>query len=366
MAYTGNDPFWVMVQLGVNAMGVGGSGVAKTSSGAAMAKTLNRWYHCFLPSQHLTEEVSGIPVVYREEGHVKMLPLDWVGMCCERNGLLCLDEVNTGTQSMLALLLGVLEGKQIGTLKLADDLMIAAFMNPPDLAPNALPIPASVRNRFFWWNWRTPVSDFLQGIENDDYPAPNCPVVENADMSMPKWGRLIRSFLEAKPEYIEAKSVTDEDISFPSLRTWRMTKIGCAGLDSIAAPAKQYLELVEGCVGREAASMFMEYVNSLGLYKAQDVLKGLIPVDYNDPQDRLMQLPAALVYHAKSMKEEGVLTGDMLSRGWDVMCTLGERGLIDCVKKPVAVLANVSRELWSPSSDESKRLGSLLRQIRTV
>ena len=51
MAFKGNDPYWVMVQLGVNAMGVGGSSVAKTSSAEALAAKLERW---FSPSCRLT------------------------------------------------------------------------------------------------------------------------------------------------------------------------------------------------------------------------------------------------------------------------------------------------------------------------
>lgn len=366
MAFRGNDPFWVMVQLGVNAMAEGGSGAAKTSSAEALAAKLDRWFYAFLPSHHLTEEVSGIPVVYREEGVAKMTPLDWVSRCCQKMGFLAIDEFNTGSQSMMALLLSVLEGRRIGNLRLSPDLMLCAFMNPPHLAPNAIPIPASVRNRFFWWDWKTPVQDFLSGIEDDNYPTPHVPVVKDADMAMPKWGALVRAFLEGKPEYIEASAVTDEDRSFPSLRTWRMVKIGCAGLDSINADPKQYIQLTNGCVGNEASAMFHEYVNSLGLYRAQDVLKGLVRVDFTDPHDRLMRLPAALVFHARAMKDTGELTGDMIGRGYEILVELGERGLIDCVKKPLAVMANLCRGTWKPDAAMQRRFGNLLNQIRAV
>ena len=342
---------------------VGGSGVGKTTLAEACANAMGRWFHPFLPSHHLPEEVSGIPVVYREEEQVRMLVLDWMKRFQEKLGYLFLDEINTGSSSMLALLLSVIQERRIGNFRLSDDLVIMAAMNPPHLAPNAIPLPASVRNRFCFWDWRTPVTRFLQGIEHDNFPQPSVPVVQDAEIRDPHWGRLVKAFLESRPGYVEHKVVNDENRSFASLRTWRMVKLACAALDSIAADPNDYLLITNGCVGDEASSLFHSFVADLDLYPAREVILGNVAVNLDDSVDRLLPLPGALVFHARRMNEDGELLPDQIQRCFELMVNLGERGLVDAVVKPMTIFAKFANN-WRPDLALQRRFGALLQQIR--
>lgn len=358
-----NNAILAMMQRGVPIGISGGSGVAKTSLIEAMAEQMGKWFHAFLPTHHLPEEVSGIPVVYREEEQVRMLALDWMKRFQQPNGLFFIDELNTGSSTMLALLLSVIQERRIGNFRLSPDLLIAAALNPPEMAPNAIPLAASVRNRFCWWDWRTPVHSFLQGIEADKFPTPETPVVRDAELRDPVWGRLVRSFLESRPDYVEATTVNDEHRSFPTLRTWRMVKLGCAALDSIAADPEDYLALTNGCVGDEASSLFHQYVATLDLYPARDVILGNVPVDLNDDVDKLLHLPGALVFHARKMSEAGELLEEHIARCFELLLKLGENGLVDAVVKPMTIFVKFVNN-WRPEPKLQARFGSLLNQIR--
>lgn len=359
-----NLPFFVAAQCGIPSIAWGGTGVGKTASIEACATQAGKWFHSFLPTHHLPEELSGMPAVFREEGKVKMLPLDWVYQFTQPGGWWHLDEWNTGPAMMRALMLSAINPseRRIGTLKFAPDLIVTAAANPPEIAPNASPMEGSVANRFFHWQWKTPVADFLVGIESGVYPAPKIPVVRNSEIAQKSWGRKIRLFLESKPDFVEAKQVEPDQMSFPSLRQWEYVKRGCAGLDAVCAGPDDYMGLVTGCVGKTAASLFVPFAQAMDLYSAREVMEGKKQVDYSDSLDRLFQLPSALIFHAQQAKDEGVLTDDMVDRAFVVMLTLGEKGMVDAVKQPLSALTLIKDGYRVPRQYKD-RFGALLAQI---
>lgn len=359
-----NLPYYVAAQCLIPTMGWGGTGAGKTSCVEACAKAAGKKFHAFLPTHHLPEELSGMPAVYREESLVRMLPLDWIHDLTLPGRWLHLDEFNTGPAMMRALMLSVINPseRRIGTLKLAGDLIVTAAANPPEIAPNASPLEGSVANRFFHWNWKTPVKDFLVGIETGVFPPPKVPVVRNAEIAERSWGRKIRLFLESKPDFVETKAPEPDALSFPSLRQWEYVKRGCAGLDSVDATADDYVSFVSGCVGITAAALFVPFAKAMDLYSAREVMDGTKQVNFSDSLDRLYQLPSALIFHAQQAHDEGLLSDDMVDRAFVVLLTLGEKGMVDVVKQPLSALTLVKPGYRVPRQYKD-RFGSLLAQI---
>lgn len=359
-----NFGFLVAAQAGLPIIAWGGTGVAKSALMEACAKVIGRWFHAFLPTHHLPEEVSGVPAVYREEGVVRMLPLTWVHRLTQPGAWLHLDEFNTGPAMMRALLLSVINPteRRIGTLQLHPDLIVTAAANPPEIAPNAATLEGSVANRFVHWKWQTPVQDFLIGIESGVYPTPAIPVVRNSEIALKAWGRKIRLFLESKPDFVTTTQIEPDALSFPSLRQWEYVKKACAALQSVNAEPNDYVQLVGACVGQTAAALFVPFATAMDLYSAREVMEGKVQVDFNDKLDRLFQLPSALIFHAQQAKDEDKLTDDMVDRAFVVLLTLGEKGMVDAVKQPLSTIALI-KPGYRPPVQYRERFGSLLKQI---
>jgi hypothetical protein len=188
------------------------------------------------------------------------------------------------------------------------------------------------------------------------------PLVENAEIAEPNWGRKIKLFLEAKPEFLETKVIEPDTLSFPSLRTWNFVKRGCAGLDSVTAAPQDYVDLVSGCIGKTAAALFIQFATSLDLFNAREVMEGTAKVDMKAPIDRLIHLPSSLIFHAQAAKNDGSLTTDMVDRAFTVMLEMGEAGHIDAVKAPLATIA-LLKDGYRPPEKYRTRFGQLLAQI---
>ena len=292
------------------------------------------FYH-FLPSHHLPEELAGTPVVFREEMTVKQLMYDFVKRLTQPMAWITLDEFNTGSAMMRALLLSVTNERCIGGVTFHPTTIITALANPPEMAPNAAPLEPSVANRFMHWQWQTPVEEFLIGMETGTYPDPVFPSFQNCELGDLAWGKKISMFLQSKPEFIQTTTVEPDEMAFPTLRTWDFVKRGCAALESVNADGKDYADLVAGCVGKTAAAMFLQFAASLDLYSAKEVMEGTTKVDMNAPADRLIQLPHALIFHAQRMKETGELTGQHIDNAFVVLLELGEKGHVDAVADSV-------------------------------
>lgn len=358
-----NVPYFAAAYRGISVMAWGGPGVVKSAYNRAYAESLGYWFYQFLPSHHLPEEIAGTPVVFRDEMVTKNLPPEVMQRLTEPYAWILLDEYNTGSAMMRAVLLQLTNERTIGRLRLHPTTIVTAAANPPERAPNASPLEESVANRFMHWKWQTPVADFLTGIgAGGVYPAPQTVKFANCELGDRAWGRKIELFLESKPEFIECPPASPEDMAFPTPRTWEYVMKGCAALDSVQAPSKDYEALVSGCVGKTAATMFIAFATSLDLYSAIEVMEGKVKVDFTAPADRLLQLPSALIFHAQRLAEHGRLEDGMVDTAFSVLLEMGERGHIDAVKAPMATIATIKKG-YRPPVKYRERFGSLMAQI---
>lgn len=357
-----NLPFYAMALAGGPSITYGGSGVGKTALIEACAAAAKRWFHCFLPTHHMPEELSGMPVVNRDEKYTEMYMLKWMNKLGQAFGWLHLDEYNTGSAMMRALLLSVTNEKRIGEFMLHPTTIITAAANPSEWAPNASELEPSVANRFFHWDWETPRLAFLEGIETGIFPTPVIPTCDSPELAHPLWGRRIRSFLESMPDWMETTKVPEGERSFPSLRTWRLAKLGLSALDAMSAAPEYYPKLLTGCVGTGASNAFFEHVRNLSLFNARGVVDGTVTVDYKAPIDRLCHLPSAMIFCLKSLLASGELVKEHVDNAFKCLLILGEQGQADLVKLPLAQLANVMPGYRAPD-DLHTRFGSLLAQI---
>lgn len=358
-----NMPYFAAAARGISTIAWGGPGIAKTAYNKAYAETLGYDFIQFMPSHHIPEDICGTPVVFRDEMITRNLPQEMMKRLTKPMAWILLDEYNTGSAMMRAVLLQLTNERRLGYLTLHPTTIVTAAANPPERAPNASPLEESVSNRFLHWKWQTPVADILTGLgKGGVYPAPRTVKFEDCELADVAWGRKIELFLEAKPEFIEQTPLNAEDMAFATPRTWHFVMKACAALDSVQAPAKDYEAIVSGCVGKTAATMFIAFATSLDLYSAQQVMEGTVKVDMSVSADRLLQLPSALIFHARRLLDEGRLEDGLVDNAFVCLLEMGERGHIDAVKNPLGVIHHLKKG-YRPPQEYRLRLGSLIAQI---
>ena len=357
-----NLGYFAAAVRGISVIGWGKPGVGKSAYVAAYAKAMGYDFHQFLPSHHIPEDIAGTPVVYREEKHVKSLPFDFMQRLEIPYGWMSLDEYNTGSAMMRAVLLQLTNERTIGGKPIHPTSIITALANPVEYAPNASPLEPSVANRFMHWNWTTPVEDILAGFGNGlVYPVPEVVKFENCELGDFAWGRKGQLFHQSMPEFLETLPNNDE-MAYATPRSWHMLFKALSALDSVQAPATEYALVAQGCVGKTAAAMFMEFATKLDLFNAVKVMEGTEKVDFKVSIDRLVHLPSALIFHAQRLKREDSLTTDHIDNAFAVMLEMGEMGHIDVVKQPMAAISHVLPGYQCPQPMRV-RFGSLMRQI---
>lgn len=233
-----------------------------------------------IASIHDPTDFSGLPI--HHDGKVHFAPPEWTFAFDETGqGILFLDELTTAPPSVQAALLRVILERKVGFRDLPKGVRVVAAANPPDIVSGGWELSPPLRNRFVHIRWELPGTSYLQALQ-DGFARPELPAIDPALHQEAKsyWQMIVASFLRRSPSLVRT-SPSDEEHAFASPRTWDYAialMASCDLLGKAPKPGKQgseeFLNLVEGCIGRGVAVAFVQFLRSLQLPDPDKVLDG--------------------------------------------------------------------------------------------
>jgi hypothetical protein len=355
-----NAALFIVIQCHVAGIAWGGTGCAKSAFLEALAKALGYKFYCFIPSQHMPEDIGGIPDIDKKLGIAKMVPMQWIKALTEPNWFLFIDEVTTAPQPMRPPILSVLNEGRIGDLEFHPTTIRVAAANPPELAPNSSPLEASMLNRLYHHDWEVPFDTWLAGMMNGgQFSTPQgMPIVGDLSSYLPKWTRRVGYLLQRQPALRECRQVPDDEKAFPSLRQWYNLSRCLAGADKVKASGDVFNQIATGMVGSAGAGQLMQSIAAKDLYDPAEVVDKTVTIDYTgDRVDQLVFLPCGIL---ETLADDH--SSKRLDNAVDVLVEMGENGLLDCVGPVLNDLTNTYADYRVPKKLLS-RYGKLVAQI---
>jgi hypothetical protein len=355
-----NAALYIVIQCGVAGIAWGGTGVAKSAFLKALAKSMGRKFFCFIPSQHMPEDIGGLPHIDAKRMVARMVHMEWMQALVNEPCFLCIDELTTAPQPMRPTLLSILNEGCVGDLVFHPDTIRVAAANPPELAPNSSPLEASMLNRMYHHQWELPFDTWLDGMMNGgQFSTPEgMPIVGDIATYLPKWTRHIGYLLQRQPALRECRRVPDDEMAFPSLRQWYNVARCLAGADKVKAGGDVMNQIATGMVGSAGAGQLMQSIAAKDLYDPAEVVDGAVTIDYTgDRVDQLVFLPVGIL---ETLADDH--SSKRLDRGVEVLIEMGENGMLDCVGPVLNDLTNTYEDYRVPKKLLS-RYGKLVGQI---
>ena len=354
-----NAALYIAIQCGTAGIAWGGTGECKTAFLKALARSLGLKPFVFIPSQHMPEDIGGLPDIDKKSGKARMMMMEWLVRMSEAGWMLIIDELTTAPQSMRPALLSILNEGCVGDFALHPSTIRVAAANPPELAPNSSPLEASMLNRMYHHEWEVPFDTWLEGMLNGgNFPMPaNLPVVGDYSSYVPKWTRRVGYLLKKQPALRQCRSIPEDEKAFPSLRQWHNLSHCLAGADKVKASGEVINQIACGMVGTAGAGQLMQSIAASDLYCAADVVDRKATIDYADRIDQLYFLPVGIL---ETLAEDHATK--RLDNGVETLIEMGEHGLLDCVGPVLNDLTNTYADYRVPKKLLA-RYGKLVAQI---
>jgi hypothetical protein len=354
-----NAALFIVIQCHVSGIAWGGTGCAKSAYLEALATALGYKFFCFIPSQHMPEDIGGIPDIDKKAGIARMIPMQWIKALTEPNWFLFIDEVTTAPQPMRPPILSVLNEGRIGDLRFHPSTIRVAAANPPELAPNSSPLEASMLNRLYHHEWEIPFDSWLEGMMNGgNFATPTgMPVVGDISTHLPVWTRHIGYLLRRQPALRECRNIPEDEKAFPSLRQWYNLARCLAGAAKVKASGDVVNQIATGMVGSAGAGQLMQSIAAKDLYDAADIVDKKTKIDYSNRVDQLIFLPVGIL---ETLADDHAST--RMDNACEVLVEMGENGLLDCVGPVLNDITNTYPNYRVPKKLLS-RYGKLVAQI---
>jgi len=273
-----NAAYFITLQAGRCGKVEGPPGVAKTQYHIQLAKKTGRDLILLLGSTMAPEDVGGIPHIALNEQFFRQLPPWWANRLQDPNCLVFVDEFTTVTPSVRAPMLTMFSDRRVGQCHIHPDNWMAAACNPPQWAPNASPLEKAMANRFSHYTWKENFDGFVQGLESgqaNDFGMGDIPVLpEHWKGGMQKWGYTIAGYLRKNSNDRVSIPESDDDMAYPTYRTWHSLRDCLAAAESVSAPANIIHDIAHATVGRAAAGNFLQYIDAMDLVDPEEVLSG--------------------------------------------------------------------------------------------
>lgn len=355
-----NAALFIAIQCGTPGIAWGGTGECKTAFLEALIRAMGLKPFVFIPSQHMPEDVGGMPDIDKKSGIARMVHLEWLVRMTQPGWGIIFDELTTAPQSMRPALLSLLNEGRVGDLVLHPSTIRVAAANPPELAPNSSPLEPSMLNRLYHHDWEIPFDSWLDGMLNGgQFKLPtNFPIVGDYSSYVPKWTRRVGYLLQRQPALRGCKRIPDDERAFPSLRQWTNLARCLAGADKVKASGDVINQIATGMVGSAGAGQLMQSIAAKDLYDPAEVVDGTATIDYTgDRVDQLVFLPCGILE---------TLADDHASKRVDgavkVLIEMGENGMLDCVGPVLNEITNTYKDYRVPKTLLS-RYGKLVSQI---
>lgn len=270
-----NVAAWICAQAKRNAFLWGPPGVSKSASAYQMAKSQGKEFLLLLGSTMAPEDVGGIPHVMTAEQFFRSLPPWWADRLSRPGVVLMADEFTCTAPSVRAPLQTMYSDRRIGQLEIHEDNWLIAAANPVQFAPNASPIEKAMSNRFVHFDFVHNYEAWRKGMESDkdqfgEVFVPTLPT--DWRRFIPKWGSLIVGYLDKNSTDRIAIPDNDDDMAYPTPRTWHILRDCLAAAEAVEAPGHIEARLAHGCIGKVAGANFLKYRASLDLVDPEEVL----------------------------------------------------------------------------------------------
>jgi hypothetical protein len=355
-----NSALFIAIQCGVAGVAWGTTGVGKSAFLKALADELGYKFFCFIPSQHMPEDIGGIPDIDRKTKVASMIPMQWIKALTEPGWMLMIDELTTAPQPMRPPILSVLNEGCIGELCFHPSTIRVAAANPPEMAPNSSPLEASMLNRLYHHDWETPFDTWYKGMLNGgkfEMPS-NIPVVGDYSAYVPKWTGIIGRLCHRQPAIRECRVIPEGERAFASLRQWYNLARVLAGADKVKASGEVVNQLATGMVGQANAAQLMRWIAAADLYDSGAVIDGTVTISYdNDRIDTLIYLPVGIM---EALRDDH--SDKRLDRAGEVLIEMGEHGMVDSIMPVLGEIGTTYPDYRMPKKLLA-RYGSLIKQI---
>lgn len=355
-----NAALMIAIQCGVAGIAWGTTGVAKSALLKALADALGYKFFCFIPSQHMPEDIGGIPDIERKSGVARMIPMQWIKALTEPGWFLMIDELTTAPQAMRPPILSVLNEGCIGDLHFHPSTIRVAAANPPEMAPNSSPLEPSMLNRLYHHEWQSPFDTWYKGMLNGgkfEVPS-NFPIVGDYSAYLPKWTGLIGRLCYRHPAIRECRTIPENERAFASYRQWFNLAKCLAGADKVKAGGEAVNELATGMVGSNNATQLMRWLAAADLYDAAAVVDGTVKVEYGEDRiDQLIYLPVGIL---ETLRDDH--SDKRMDRAGEVLIEMGENGMVDSIMPVLGEISTTYPDYRMPKKLLA-RYGSLIKQI---
>ena len=347
-----NDAAFIAIQAGQPTVLVGGSGEGKTAMAEQLCKDkLGLEPVTIIPSQHMPEDIGGLPHINKDNGSVTMVHMDRLLKLKQPGHALIIDELTTASQAMRPTLLSLLNEGRIGDLKIHPSNLRMACMNPDRLAPNGTPLEPTLCNRLYHHQWKVPFDSWLEGMENGgDFRLPHdLPIVGDYEAYVPLWCRRVAYLLRRQPalRYCTVDQIDGEVSAFPSLRMWHGLARCLAAAQSVQADGTVYSELACGMVGPDGGHQLMASIKKRELYDADELIEGTSVIDYDKCKvDQLVYIPCGVLEALIENHDD-----ERIERSINLLFEMCEHGLTDCV---APVMSDINKRFPESFSDDYK------------
>lgn len=355
-----NAALFIVIQCGVPGIAWGGTGECKTAYLEALIRAVGLKPFVFIPSQHMPEDVGGLPDIDKKTGIARMCHLEWLVRMTKAGWGIIFDELTTAPQSMRPALLSLLNEGRVGDLVLHPSTIRVAAANPPELAPNSSPLEPSMLNRLYHHEWEVPFDTWLAGMLNGgQFAMPtNFPIVGDTSAYLPKWTRRVGYLLQRQPALRSCRQIPDDEKAFPSLRQWHKLALCLAGADKVKASGDVINQIATGMVGSAGAGQLMQSIAAKDLYDPAEVVDRTVTIDYTgDRVDQLVFLPVGIL---ETLADDH--TAKRMDNAVEVLIEMGENGMLDCVGPVLHDISNTYADYRVPKKLLS-RYGKLVSQI---
>lgn len=255
------------------------------------------------PSTHGEGSFACVPVPVA--GRITRPVADWIDSFEDGEGILVLDEFNTGPASIQGSMLALLCGGKIGAAKLPPRVRVVAIMNPEGCSTGGTPISIPIANRMGWIHWAPQSGEqaaahfvSLATAVNETFPT----AMDSAEFEarvlvkfMPRFLRIVkligRFFQRGSVVQASRKAVAqswknrcpDPDTlqgdcqPWPSDRTWEYAARAWASAEVHGLTIAERDAFVAGFIGKDAYGAFLAFLATADVPDPIEVLDGVTP-----------------------------------------------------------------------------------------
>lgn len=339
-----NVAHFLTLQAERNSMVSGPPGVAKSQSHFQLADVTKREMLLLLGSTMAPEDVGGIPHVIAAEEFFRQMPPYWAHRLSQPGVLVLADEFTCTSPSVRAPLQTMYADRRIGQLRIHPDNWLAAACNPPKWAPNASPLEKAMANRFVHYEWKENYEGFRSGMVSGSANEFTCGFIPTLPPTwkqyMDKWGYMIMGYLDKNSNERNLVPEDDEQVSYPTYRSWHTLRDCLAAAESVGAPANIQSQMAQGAVGRTVGSNFLRYVAQLDLIDPEACLAGTVQFEFDRKR---IDLAAALLTSLVSCIRQNYSEA-RLDAAVEIFCTNIGKHAKDLVFTQLKALVNARPE----------------------